>query len=736
MQGTVDRPRFRQDLVAEPIEDGGARFIDVMDPDSGTLFRFFEVEYSLACAMDGQRDVAGIVKWAEEELGLKPSQKEVATVINTLGDLGYLERGAAAAAAASAAAAAQPAAAKPSKTPTPAAGIKKAPEQPSLNRWDQPTTMGDTDEYLERGVVHGGGRANTPAPDVELGKAGTRPAGAGDLPRAPELELGAPGVTATAAAARAAGKAEDIALGAPGKTGGASNVEVDLAADMPLSPAAVKEAVRQSQVMKAVDVPPELADEMKPAAAAKAETKPAAKAETKPAAKAEAKPVEKKPAAKAEAKPIEKPVEKKPAEAKKPVEKRPVEKSEPIPAAPARGVSPVLIAALVLAILAAGGFALWKFVLNKKPTETSQAKPTPPPPQPTPPPPPPVETAKLATDQPAANEVKPSAPGQVATIVANDTAVKEGDPIARLVGFKPIETQVKTTDTALAKAKDAIAAAEKERDAAQTAGNKAGVTAAEKKLATAQKTVTDQEAKLATQKANLDKFLIKAPSAGKVTAVAKANAKVTPTDVIATVTPDPILAATFKSAGEVAPGTRVLLALKGSDQKLSCKVLAAGGDGVKIGCPKDAAADGAEVTYAGVDPNAPPETPADQGSGAAPPAGSAATPPDQGSAAAPADKGAGDKGAGDKGAGDKGAGDKGAGDKAPAEKPAEKKAAPPRPRPRPRPPVEKPADKGSGGSAGSSATPPADKGAAPGSDKPADKPAEPTPPPAGSGGLQ
>ena len=56
-----DRPRFRQDLVAEAIEDGGNKFIDVADPDSGNMFRFFEVEYSLACAMDGQRDVAGIV---------------------------------------------------------------------------------------------------------------------------------------------------------------------------------------------------------------------------------------------------------------------------------------------------------------------------------------------------------------------------------------------------------------------------------------------------------------------------------------------------------------------------------------------------------------------------------------------------------------------------------------------------------------------------------------------------
>ena len=84
-------PRFRQDLVAEPIDDGGARFIDVMDPDSGNMFRFYEVEYSLACAMDGERDVAGIVQWAQEELGLTPTPAEVRTVIATLGDLGFID---------------------------------------------------------------------------------------------------------------------------------------------------------------------------------------------------------------------------------------------------------------------------------------------------------------------------------------------------------------------------------------------------------------------------------------------------------------------------------------------------------------------------------------------------------------------------------------------------------------------------------------------------------------------
>ena len=89
----TERPRFRQDLFAEVVEEHGARFIDVMAPDSGSLYRFYEVEFSLACGMDGERDVAGIVKWAQDELGLSPSANEVRQVIATLGDLGFIDSG-------------------------------------------------------------------------------------------------------------------------------------------------------------------------------------------------------------------------------------------------------------------------------------------------------------------------------------------------------------------------------------------------------------------------------------------------------------------------------------------------------------------------------------------------------------------------------------------------------------------------------------------------------------------
>ena len=86
----MQNPRFRTDLVSKPVEEDGQRFVDVTDPDSGKTFRFYEVEYAVACAMNGDRDVVALAEWARSELGLEPSPNELETVISTLGDLGYL----------------------------------------------------------------------------------------------------------------------------------------------------------------------------------------------------------------------------------------------------------------------------------------------------------------------------------------------------------------------------------------------------------------------------------------------------------------------------------------------------------------------------------------------------------------------------------------------------------------------------------------------------------------------
>jgi hypothetical protein len=463
----------------------------------------------------------------------------------------------------------------------------------------------------------------------------------------------------------AAAKGADIALGAPGRT----DVSLDLADHVDVGAADVKEAVRASQVMKAVDVPPELAAEME---------RPAAKVEPKA----------EKPAARVEPKPAEKPLAK-PAE--RPVS-RPVEKRPSQPTAPRQGVSPVLLAALIIAILAAGGFAVYKYVLKKDTTTASSTTPPPPIKKPEPPPPPPAESQKLAIEQPAPEELKASDAQQVAWIAANDTVVKAGDPVAKFVGFKSLEADVKNITTALDKAKADVAAAG----------------ADQKKLAAAQKAQTDNEKKLAEKQGALDKFLLKAPAAGKVTPVAKLNAKVTPTDVVATLQRDAILVATFKKAEGATDHAPVVLAVKGSEDKLACNVVTASSDGTKIACPAGAAPEGTDVTFAGLDTSRPagseppPPTGVDTGSAgsAAPEAGSAA--PAAGSAAENkgADKGAavtpkapvrrpirrpvrpagqGDKGAVDKAAADKAAADKAAGDAAGSA------ATPPPPPPAPAP---------------------------------------------------
>lgn len=93
MSMETDRPIFRTDLVAKPIDGGNGsdRLVEVTDPDSGKSFRFYEIEYAIACAMDGERDLPGLAQWANIELGLEPAEAELRTMIGTLGELGYLE---------------------------------------------------------------------------------------------------------------------------------------------------------------------------------------------------------------------------------------------------------------------------------------------------------------------------------------------------------------------------------------------------------------------------------------------------------------------------------------------------------------------------------------------------------------------------------------------------------------------------------------------------------------------
>jgi len=615
----LERPRFRQDLVAEPIEDGNTRFIDVMDPDSGNVFRFYEVEYSLACAMDGERDIPGIVRWAQEELGLKANPNEVKSVIATLGELGYLDGTA------------------PVGAPAP------------------------HDEELGRGVVVGQKRVNTPVPGLELGNAGASASHASSYAEAPasNVELAA-GVTTGRSTAAARPKVEDIQLGVPGRV----DVSTDLSDQVGISKNDVKEAVRASKVMNAVEIPDDLKNALdsaeasaktaarKPpptpakgmaavdprAAEAAAKAADAAKAE---AARAQAEATKAADAAKAAeaaktaaaakaadaakaAKSLPKPVE-----AKKQPEARPAV----APPAPEAKVSRPLVILLAVVALGAIAFLVYKYVLNKK-TETTEVAPklpTPPPPQP--PPPPPVESEKLSTNAPQSESIKPTAAGTIEMIAANDAKVKEGDTLARFSGAKALETEIAALDKDIEqRVKTELFKAQQERDAAIAAANKAQENTAAAKVADRQKSLDDKQGKLATKKSDLDKLELKSPAEGTFTAKAKAGTKVTPTDELGMLLRAPTRTVTFKKA-DGGPKTRVILQTKDKKQ-LSCIVTSNDSAGVAITCPMDAADEGTEVTFVGID-TTPPAGSGDgsaAGSAAAPAAGSGST----GSAAAPA----------------------------------------------------------------------------------------------------
>jgi hypothetical protein len=605
-----ERPVFRQDLVAEAIEEQGAKYIDVMDPDSGNVFRFYEVEYSLACAMDGKRDVAGIVKWAQEELGLTPSPKEVQSVIATLADLRFIETGAT----------------MLSDVPEAKASAKSST---SFDDYGEATTVGASpmDEELARGIVVGTAARGAAAMDVELGHAGTSGAKAGGrdeaMPKA-DFDLGASGAAAASAKPPRA-PVDDIALGASGarepakpaaaKTPAAGgDLSMDLSDHLAVKPSDVKEAVRASKVMTAVEVPKELQDELdRPAAkpAEKAAEKAVAKAAEKPAEKAVAKPAEKV-ADKAVAKAAEKPAEKavaKPAEkaadkaAKKPAVELPKQapgKQPVAPPAPQQRVNPALVILLILAAVGAGAYFFWKFVLAKPDAaETSRQK-TAPPRKPGPPPPPVEAMAKIALETPPAQDVK-SPVGALETVEAPDKDVKGGDVLATLVGAKALSTEIANLQKDVDKGAPALEAAQKElADAQQKENNQAGVTAAQAKVDRVKKPLDDKKATIAKKQADLDKLTIKAQTDGKLGLLptAKVGQKVGADEVIAKITRPTVPVATFKIPPTTKIGADGNISITAGDKTIVCTVSDAQTESIKVTCPADAGlAAGADVKF-------------------------------------------------------------------------------------------------------------------------------------------
>ena len=615
-----DRPRFRQDLVAEAIEDNGARYIDVIDPDTGGEFRFFEAEYAVACAMDGERDIPGLVRWAQEELGITPSPAELKNVIATLGDLGYLDAmvadtsprvdvAAPAPAPAVAVAAAAPVVAAPA-TPAVVAVPVVAAKAPIV----------EDDELAPGIVVAKPAAAAASVADFELGQSGPV-ANTGPEPKidAGNFELGASG--ASAKRTPPLPKTQNVDLG---PAGASDEPSTDLSEHLAIKPGDVKEAVRASQIMQAVLPPPDV--EIPVAApvvvAPVVEAKPEPKVEAKPEPKVEAKPepkVEAKPEPKAEPK-TEAKGKTAPSRAGRSTKSdKPsvaatkaavVERVKaPVPEAKkeAKGPNKGLLAVLVLALLGGGGYLVWKYVINKdKTADVESSKPaTPPPVKPVaPPPPPPAPTAKLALEPMPAVGVKPIIAGVVEITTAEGSDVKAGEAVVRLNGFQALAPQVATLEKEVKETVPAeIAKLEADRDAATTANNKALADQKEAQAVTRRTRLTQKEAQLKAKQDELAKFVIIAPVAGKVTKAAAKGTKVTATDDVATIEPMG-LTATFDvpKGASFEAGAKASFNVKDAEKgapKLECDVVNFDGatNKLKVACPaSDKIAAGTELS--------------------------------------------------------------------------------------------------------------------------------------------
>ena len=633
MQGApASNPRFRTDLVAEPIDEDGQRFIDVIDPDTGSAFRFYEVEYSIACAMDGARDLSGLVDWAREELGISPSPNELETVIATLGDLGYLAAAGAGFEAELAAGVVAPTYGEPEVA---APDIELGAGGVSSG-WSAPVAAplpaaGD----VELGMAGGGEPRSAPAPvalDAGLGPAGAAPSA--DHPMVSAQDAMEPSATLRPSSRPSMEGYDDGPTNLPEPSAGDfddDEVSVDLSEHLAIHPSDVKEAVRASQVMKAVDVPPELlaqlgdreaqiaaaAEAAKQAARDRDAPAPSAPPRTTPVAPMQAQ----QPPAEAARPPVELPREPVPVGKSRPVA-RPEQLAEKAatPVDEARGgTSPFLIVLLrdrrprrggvprlevrhrqagepgrgsgdrhAAGSATTGSATTGGATTAGSATAGSGGPVTPPGPAR------PSGTAHLTPG--ASVDVKAKDAGVVAETIAAGSAVKAGDALVRMAGSARVERRLKQIDY------DVGESLPEHHQARQGAGRRRpdqGQRGAGQEVRRRRCPPAGRDRDHTAEKVKLtDGLTVSAPQAGTVKSAAAEGAQVAAGDVLATIAQAPTLSAVIDAPGRpLAIGSDVKVAADATpDQAVDCKVTAVDGSKVTVTCPADSGwADGTAV---------------------------------------------------------------------------------------------------------------------------------------------
>ncbi|HET9623443.1 MAG TPA: hypothetical protein VFP84_18850, partial [Kofleriaceae bacterium] len=486
-------------------------------------------------------------------------------------------------------------------------------------------------------------------------------------PPAPDVGLGAPGATA-APRKPAEPAAPDVGLGAPGRQPArptpvpmAEDVSLSLSDHVEVRPDDVKEAVRQSRIMPAVELPKDLeepaplsrppvsrpmeaAKPAEPAAPAMSSRSPepvvrdrrheaetveapplvrdemlaqaqrsrpmqAVVPEPEPVAKAPEPVKTPEPVVAMAPEPVAKapePVAKAPeAKPTQPVAKPPVELPKPPvvaekqPVVPPAPRSGTSPALIILLVLVVLGVG--GFLVWKYVLQNDASGPS-------------------ADNTPAAAPVKPAEPpppppapaGKVALVAPapDDLKVAKAGSIENILDA----THVAAGDVVIRLVGDRPIEAQldtlrkdlgKLKDQLEAATKKrdaaapATQAAADADVAARQKALDAKQAQISTKQSELDAFVITAPANGAFTPSGKAGQKVGASDVVGKLQRDALPSVTFKVADPKAFTASAPVTVVANHQPVSCTVADVAADSIKVACPADPMlTDGADVTLA------------------------------------------------------------------------------------------------------------------------------------------
>ncbi len=529
-----DKPFFRYDLQTEAVVEDGQRYVDVTDPDGGSSFRFFEVEYAVACGMDGQRDLEGLVTWAKAELDLKTNTKELSKIVSKLDELSYLS------AEAKPEAAVLPAFENTADDVSPFEEITKF----SIDRPQAPVTAEIDVELGDSGkspIEREWSAEPQPSPDVELGNAGFAGSDRSKAPtRNPAIELGHAGneedqilePSTPSSTEPSPGLREENEDALPSKVMSVTANPTVLEDDYDLG---ITEAVPEN-IAPLSDISDSIADEADEADGAAAIVLPEKPVKVASEVESEGK-----------------------AKAKGPRR---------------NSASMVLWVLLLFAVAGGAAYYYWEYV-REQPDESTSIRPGSVQPAISKTPPPAAPTGTLALGEPATVEIRAHRAGVVSWVIATDSEVAKGDEVVKLSGFERVEKAIDRHEKSLASYEVQLKGAQKRKT------NKVALlesNVARKKL----------DIRLAGEKR--DAYILRAPVAGVVATQTKPRARVGASDVVATIGGKARTIVSFVLPQGVTAGVDEQMLVVSKDNSAlmaTCVVTEATGNTVTVACPAD-----------------------------------------------------------------------------------------------------------------------------------------------------